>query len=175
VSDDVAKDRTQTVAKITATFDGEVAARKAAIDAWMNAARKTGIHPRVINTDVRPILGNDNGIAVIAAENKFFVLEVDGGTVRAVQRQLYPDTPPDIAMVMEKIKEAVEVARWTDRHEEVADGLDVMGFVMAAQGAMGYMIQNDPNEARWALADLTDEQREMVAAAAEALAAIIRE
>lgn len=50
-----------------------------------------------------------------------------------------------------------------------------LAFVTAAQGAMGWMVQDEPEKARQALAKLTDEQCAKVAGAARKLAELADE
>jgi hypothetical protein len=53
---------------------------------------------------------------------------------------------------------------------ELGNALADLGFVASGQGAMGWMLQGEPDKARRALTGLTDEQRAKVAEAARRLA-----
>lgn len=53
---------------------------------------------------------------------------------------------------------------------QLGKALGNFGFVMTAQGAFGWMVQDNADRAREALAGLTDEQRAQVAEAARKLA-----
>jgi hypothetical protein len=58
---------------------------------------------------------------------------------------------------------------------ELGKAFGGLAFVTAAQGAMGWMVQDDADNARQALAKLTDEQRAKVAEAARKLAELANE
>jgi hypothetical protein len=63
---------------------------------------------------------------------------------------------------------------FADIGRQLGEGLANLSLVAAGQGAMGWMIQGEPDRARQALADLTDEQRALVAEAAVCLLDMLR-
>lgn len=63
---------------------------------------------------------------------------------------------------------------FADFGRQFGKALAGLGFVAAGQGAMGWMLQNEPDKARKALSNLDDRQAAVVADAAEMLATMIR-
>lgn len=58
---------------------------------------------------------------------------------------------------------------------ELGKALGNLGFVASAQGAMGWMVQGEPEKAREALDGLDEDQRAKVAEAARQLAEMAQE
>jgi hypothetical protein len=64
---------------------------------------------------------------------------------------------------------------FADFGRQFGKALADLGFIAAGQGAMGWMLQNEPEKARKVLVDLDDRQAAVIADAAELLASMIRE
>ena len=61
---------------------------------------------------------------------------------------------------------------WADIGRQIGTALTNLGLITAGQGAMGWMLQDEPEKARGALRGVTADQRARIAAAARDLAAM---